>query len=187
MHHKTYFVQLRRPFGELTPNSYMLYIHADTPMDAVLWVEKVFDGLNVQPLLRKLQAPVPTTVRIGCNDSIVLHDCDHYPRGRNGEFRRSEEDVTHELLRVFNNLEKDRTSMVQSFVTMSRKYNMVKLDEAEPYFEKLANLKSCAHKALVWQTNLWSEYLNVQQQLLVMPKYHDIKLNAAEWCENPSL
>lgn len=180
MHPKTYFIRLHQPFGALTGQPYLMYLHAKTPMEALLWVARVFEGIDVQTTLRKWQALAPATVRIGCSDPVTVHDCDGYRRHQRkggmrvvlpaveGEFRRSVEDVTHDLLKVFNHLQDERTRFARSFAAMKCSYEA---GEAAWYFDRLEQLKASADKALVWQTNVWAEYLKTQQrQKLVMPE-----------------
>lgn len=174
MHPKTYFIRLHRPFGELTLNPYLMYLHAESPFAALMWVARVFEGIDVQTTMNKWQAPAPAVPRVGCNDPVTVHDCDLYRSRKRvngslvtqplepGHFRRSQEEVTQDLLKVFHHLQDERTRALASFEHFRRN---CEVQERAWYFERMEQLKHNAQKALVWQANVWAEYLKSQQAL----------------------
>ncbi len=181
MHPKTFNILLRRPLGLATQLPYVFYLHADSAREALDWVARTFEGIDIQPTLHRWVNP-SVQPRVGNSDPVVVIDCDHF-RNRSrvggrfvlketppGHFRRSEAEVTADLLKIFKNLQEEHLRLMGSFAGLKTAY------EREPvawYLTRLDELKQAADNALRWQANLWPEYLaraQAQVQALALPQ-----------------
>lgn len=178
MHPKTFNIRLHRPFGLLTQHPYVFHLHAASAREALDWVARVFDGIDIHPTLQRWANP-STIPRVGNTDPVSVIDCDAFRiRAREGgkselretpqgHFRRSEQDITDELLKVFNHLHSEHLRLVQSFQHMKRAYER---DGVAWYFERVAEIKAAAENALRWKAAMWWEYLSrARSDILVMP------------------
>lgn len=181
MHPKTFNILLRRPLGLATQLPYVFYLHAESAREALDEVARLFDGVDIAPTLHRWANP-STQSRVGNADPVVVIDCDSFRNrarvgGRfveretvPGQYRRSPEEVTADLLKIFKNLQEEHLRLVDSFAGLKRAY------ERHPvawYLKRLEELKQAADNALRWQANLWPEYLaraRSQVQALTLPQ-----------------
>ena len=180
MHPKTYQVHVRRPFGLLTRHAYIFHLHEESALAALLWVSRVFKGVDIEPTLRSWAAPKRDIPRVGNTDPVYILDCDSF-RSRQriggklvakdtppGHFRRSSEEVSTDLLKLFNLLQDERSRLTESFEPLKHCYER---GGPEWYRERLVQIKAAVENALRWQANVWVEYLPTQQgHELVLPQ-----------------
>jgi hypothetical protein len=176
MQPKTYAVRLCRPFGTFTENAYLLYVHAESSHDALAWVARVFTGIDIVPTLQRWGRPRTGIPQVGNTDPVSIHDCDAYRSRKRvggkfvvqetppGHFRRSSEECSADLLKIFNNLQSERTRLLQAFEHFSRAYER---DGVAWYRTRLLELKAAIERATLWQGSVWAEYWPTQQDPLL--------------------
>jgi hypothetical protein len=174
MNPKTFFVRLCRPFGFMTEESYLFYLHVGSAVEAFSWVERVFEGIDTR------QTPAPLRPRVGNSDPVSVVDCDLYRKHArvgghlravdtpHGHFRRSEQEVVADLHKVFQNLRSERVRLAKSFAWIKTCYAR---DGLAWQFERLELLKQMHDKARQWEDNVWREYLTIAPgEELVLPE-----------------
>lgn len=174
MQPKTYLIRLCRPFSVESAIPYIFYLHAETKEAALEWLARVFTGIDVETTRRRWTEPRPAIPRVGCTDPVSLQDCDNFRSRKRvngqfvtqpvvpGEFRRSAHEVADGLYKIFMNLQEERSRMMRTFEHFTTCYAR----DGRPWqYERLREMKAGISRALVWQENLWLEYLRTQQSL----------------------
>lgn len=164
---KTYLVVLNKPLGDFTHFPYIFYLHTNTQHEALNWVSRIFEGINVAPTLRRWSrtALVPN---IGNSDPVVISDCDLFKTPE----RKSEEAVFERLQDVCANLKQEVEKFTQSFHSMCANY--IK-HPVEWEYERMVELKRGAELAEVWYKNLSQEMLKhpLHKTLTLPPILHN--------------
>lgn len=164
MHPKTFQVYLRQPFGAFTREPFIFHLHAESHRGALTWVGRVFEGIDVEPTLRAWDSPPRSEPAVGSTLPVSIIDNDAFSRktrkggklvalpAEEGWARRSSDEVTQGLLRIFELLGGQHTILAASFEGLKSDYEK---QEAAWQYMRLLEMKTYAEKALRWQANLW--------------------------------
>lgn len=174
MNPKTFEIHLRQPFGIVTQEAYIFYLHVDSREAAFEWIARVFDGIDLR------QTPAAHRPRIGCTDAVTVTDCDVYKkrvRGPGGfkvletpagHFRHADGEVIDRLHNIFKNLQSERKRLAQSFSSMKMSYER---DGRDWEYERLVLIQGVYAKAVRWEGNVWQEYFKAAtKDPLVLPE-----------------
>ena len=180
MHPKTFQIRLVHHYRHLSDAPCVFRLHANTAQDALDWVARVFVGIDVAPTLRRWQEQGSSPIRVGNDDPVIIIDCDAFrsPKGyaackgaeaqpQHGAFRISAEDAGAEMLRLFLSLQNERKRWMTSFVFMKDAYEKGRAPNWTR--DRLVELKHACEMTLLWQDNLWQEYLAVQRTAALDP------------------
>lgn len=164
---KTYLIHLNRPLGASTHHPYIFYIHAKEQHEALRWVLRIFEEINVYPTLRRWNKTALVTT-IGNSDPVVISDCDLF---RTPE-RKTQEFVFERLQDIQENLRDEVAKFTASFHSMHQNY--LKHPVAWEY-ERMAELKKYAELAEIWYKNLSKELLKhpLNKSLTMPPVLHE--------------
>lgn len=178
MHPKTFQITLRHPFGPATRHPYGFKIHAPTWEDAISWVERVLPGAEVEPAKRARANP-PAVVQVGDHKPVSISDCDAFSLrkktrdpGANefwleGHWRASEEDVASDLAKILGKLQSERIQMQKAFKFACGCYSRTGREWERAQAERLL---AAIKLALVWQTSVSTEYLQLESRRITAPK-----------------
>lgn len=159
---RTFFIQLRRPYGQNVSTVYHLYIHADSRQVALEWTQRLFPGMNFAPMLQRWANPCKC-IGVGNSDPTIITDCDDYRNGKargahgprlethEGANRRTTAQVRESLERVLDKLRQDHKDLRDGFFGMLKDYEKF---PSEHRYGRLADVKKSAENAKVWLTNL---------------------------------
>ena len=163
---KTYLVHLNNPLGASTRFPYIFYLHTQDHHEALQWVSRIFEGVNIQPTLSRWNR-TSVNPTIGNGDPVVISDCDLF----SNQARHSRESVFERLQDICANLEREVKNFTASFHSMH--HNYMRHPVAWEY-DRMAELKKYAELAEVWYKNLSRELLNhpLQKTLTMPPVLH---------------
>ena len=169
---KTYSVRLRL-FNTFIRNPYIFYVHAENQEEALSWVERVFTGIDTRATRKRWAEPAPRVPRVGSSEAVAVRDCDLFRNKRvqngkhtviasaPGSFRRTSQEVSSHLLKVFNFLQEDRAYLLNAASSLQRHMDQgaVSACAGQARVELLCQL---AEPVLTWQDNLWREYVKLE-------------------------